>query len=328
MTALSLNARAQRYFDGLLRRVQPGSDGMALIGGSRIYILPTRTGLLYGVVLMAMLLGSLNYQNNLGLLLTFFLAAVGIVAMHHTWFNLRGLAVQARGGPAVFVGENARFEVCLYAARRPRYDLRILYRGEQAAPVALAPEEQTAIKLQVPAERRGWLRLQEVRVETGYPLGLFCAWALVATPAKTLVYPRPAPTAPEPGHDAGDGHQPQRARHEEAEDYLGVRPYRPGDPLKQVDWKAFARERGLWVKQYGGEQGQEVWIDWSAINAADSELRLNLLTRQVLDASTTSTRFGLRLPGVVEPVSQGPEHTERCLIHLALFGYEQGQASA
>ncbi len=327
MIALSLEARAQRYFDTLQRRVQPGPDGLARIEGSRIYILPTRTGFLYGAVLLAMLLGSLNYQNNLGLLLTFFLAAVGIVAMHHTWLNLRGLEIQARAGPAVFAGEQARFEIWFQAGRRPRYDLRISYQGEQMAPVAIDPEEQRDSGLQVPARQRGWLVLQEIRIETGYPLGLFCAWAVVKTPAKILVYPWPVPVAPEPGHDAGEGCRPQRTRHEEAEDYLGARPYRPGDSLKQIDWKAFARERGLWVKQYGGEQGQEVWIDWSAIELADPELRLSILTRQVLEASTISTRFGLRLPGVIEPVGQGPEHTERCLTHLALFGYDQGQSS-
>ena len=37
---------------------------------NHIYILPSRMGLLFLLVLVAMLLASINYNNNLGLLLT------------------------------------------------------------------------------------------------------------------------------------------------------------------------------------------------------------------------------------------------------------------
>jgi uncharacterized protein (DUF58 family) len=320
----TLRDRAHRYFDSLLRRVPPGPDGVARVGGRQIYIVPTRAGFMYGAVMLVMLLGSLNYQNNLGLLLTFFLASVGLVAMHHAWFNLLGLAVQARGGSPVFAGERARFEVAVRAeGGRPRHDIRLRKNGETPTPVHVGAGDQTLVALAVPTERRGWHRLTDVMVETRHPMGLFRAWTYVATEAKTLVFPTPAPQAPEPGHDAGDSARPHRTRHEGAEDYLGSRGYRPGDSIRHIDWKAYARERGLVVKQYGGEQGQEVWIDWARLNAPDPEIRLGLLTRQVLDVSASPTRFGLRLPGAVEGLSQGTAHTERCLTRLALFGHAQ-----
>ncbi|MGQ9658633.1 MAG: DUF58 domain-containing protein [Thermochromatium sp.] len=320
----SLRERTHRYFDGLLRRVPPGPDGIARVGGRQIYIVPTRAGFMYGVVILVMLLGSLNYQNNLGLLLTFFLASVGLVAMHHAWFNLLGLAVQARGGSPVFAGEHAHFEVRVRAeGNRPRYDLRLRNNSERPPPIHVGAGDQVSITLSVPTERRGWHHLTEVMIETRHPMGLFRAWTHVATQAKTLVFPKPAPQAPEPGHDAGNSPRPHRTRHEGAEDYLGSRGYRPGDSIRHIDWKAYARERGLVVKQYGGEQGQEVWIDWARLSAPDPEIRLALLTRQVLDVSASPTRFGLRLPDAVEGLSQGTAHTERCLTRLALFGHAQ-----
>ena len=313
-------ARSRQSFSNLLRRVPTGADGVARVGARQIYILPTRTGLTFGAVLMVMLLGSLNYQNNLGLLFTFFLAAVGLIAMHHAWFNLLGLAVQVRGGPPVFAGETAAFEVTLRAeGQRPRHDIQLRKEQDAPPPVHVPAGDQRLVSLGLPATRRGRLRITDVMIETRHPMQLFRAWCYVATDAATLVYPQPARQAPEPGQDAGDARRPHRLKNEGAEDYVGSRGYRYGDSPRHIDWKAYARERGLFVKQYGGDQGQEVWIDWARLSAPDPEIRLGLLTRQVLDADAGNVRFGLRLPGAVEGLAQGQAHTQRCLTRLALF---------
>lgn len=315
-------ALSRRYFANLLRRVPSGSDGVARVGARQIYILPTRAGLMYGSVLTVMLLGSLNYQNNLGLLFTFFLASVGLVAMHHAWFNLLGVAVQARGGPAVFAGETATFEISLRAERqRPRHDLQVVKGRERAPPQAVPADDQRLVRLGLPATRRGPCRIESLTLETRHPMGLFRAWCYIATDAMTLVYPRPATRAPAPERDAGDGRHPRKRPVEGMEDYLGSRGYRPGDSTRHIDWKAFARERGLLVKQYGGEEGDEIWIDWSRLSAPDPEVRLGILARQVLDAGATGARFGLRLPGAVEGLARGPAHVQGCLARLALFGH-------
>jgi uncharacterized protein (DUF58 family) len=315
-----MSARARRFFDHLLRRVPTGPDGVARVGARQIYILPTRTGLMFGSVLMVMLLGSLNYQNNLGLFFTFFLAAVGLVAMHHAWFNLLGLAIQARGGPPVFAGETATFEVTLRAeGRRARHDIQICKGSDAATPVHVSGGDQRLVSLGLPAPRRGLLRILDLTIETRHPMQLFRAWCYVTTDAATLIYPLPARQAPAPGYDAGDARRPERTGGEGADDYLGSRTYRHGDSPRHIDWKAFARERGLVVKQFGGDQGQEVWIDWSQFSALDPEVRLGLLTRQVLDVSETPARFGLRLPGAVENPARGAPHVQRCLTRLALF---------
>ncbi|EXJ14035.1 DUF58 domain-containing protein [Imhoffiella purpurea] len=314
-------ARIRRGFEGLLRRVPCDPDGVARVRARQIYILPTRTGMLYASVLMLMLLGSLNYQNNLGLLFTFFLASVGVVAMHHAWFDLLGLAVQIRSGAPVFAGETAQFEVSL-RSERPRYDIRVLKDRQGPEPQYIPPGDRRSVHLPLATRSRGPLRLVDLTIETRHPMGLFRAWCHIATDATTLVYPQPAAQAPPPASDAGDERRPHRHRGEGAEDYQGSRGYRPGDSPRHVDWKAFARERGLQVKLYAGDQGQEIWLDWSHLGATDTETRLSLLARQVLDAAGARIRFGLRLPGAVEGLDRGAAHTQRCLSRLALYGYE------
>lgn len=320
----TLGARARRLFDGLLRRARSGPDGVARIQARQIYILPSRIGLAFGAVVLLMLLGSLNYQNNLGLLFTFFLAALGLVAMHHAWFNLLGLAVQARGGAAVFAGEPATFELSLWGAgRRARPDLRVRLGDAEAAPALHVPSgDRASLRLAAPSTRRGPLTLPELRIETRHPLHLFVAWCLARPEASTLVYPAPAAQAPPPGAEGGDARQPLPSGTAEGrDDYAGSRDYRHGDSLRHIDWKAYARERGLLVKEFEGEQGGEVWVDWSSLATPDTEQRLRLLARQLLDAAAAGPRFGLRLPGIEERPARGEAHLHRCLTHLALFDH-------
>ncbi|HYN77543.1 MAG TPA: DUF58 domain-containing protein [Lamprocystis sp. (in: g-proteobacteria)] len=310
-----------RIFHGFLRRAPMGEDGMARIAARQIYILPTPNGLLYASSAFAMLVGSLNYQNNLGLLIAFFLTAVGLLAMHHCWYNLLGLAITVRPGPAVFAGTAAQFEVTLRNERAgARYDLRVTGGLDPAKSVFLDAGDQQVVAFGLAARRRGLLRLAQVEVATRHPMHLFRAWCYAQSEACCLVYPRPAPTAPPPVSAAGDARRPAQRGGEGVDDYLGSRAYRIGDSPRRLDWKVLARERGLVVKEFGGEEGLEVWIDWANLAAPDLEGRISLLTRQCLDAAQSSLRFGLRLPGVELGLATGEAHLQRCLRELALYG--------
>jgi uncharacterized protein (DUF58 family) len=315
-----LNARLEQRFRAMLRRAPLGPDGIARIGARQIYIMPTPTGMLYAGVVGAMVLGSLNFQNNLGLLFGFFMVGVGLVAMHRCWFNLLGLGAQVRPGPAVFAGSPAQFEVNLRNERAsPRYDIRVVGGLDRARPIYLDAHDQQAVSLAIPSERRGLLALPEIEIETRHPMHLFRAWCYAQSQAVCLIYPRPADQAPPPREDSGDAKRPARGGGEGADDFLGPREYRTGDSPRHLDWKALARERGLVIKQFGGDQGLEVWIDWSELGVADPERAIALLTRQVLDAAQASLRFGLRLPGSEIALGRGESQVQRCLTELALY---------
>jgi uncharacterized protein (DUF58 family) len=294
----------------------PPRSATAATHHRRIYILPTKAGLGYAVVMLATLLGALNYQNNLGLFLTFLMIAIALVGMHHCWFQLLGLEVQARDGLPVFAGETARFPVTVRdLQRKARPQLRIA--GTPA--FALSPGDEAQAELSRPTHRRGSLTLDAVVLETRYPFGLFRAWTALHPRARVLVYPKPAARAPQPAMLARFDQQGRGTLGNGAEDFVGPRPYQPGDSPRQLDWKAFARERGLIVKQFGGDQSARIWVDWDAVPAADPEQRLSLLARQVLDADALGYSYGLRLPGSLVDHDRGGRHKHRCLAALARF---------
>jgi uncharacterized protein (DUF58 family) len=270
-----------------------------------------------------MLLGSLNYQNNLGLLFTFLMASVALVAMHHTWLNLRGLEVVARGSSPVFAGEEAVFTLgFMHEGRWRRGDLSAAVDGMRTRTVGVEPGESVSVRLRVAATERGRCPLPRVRVETRYPIGLFRAWCYIDTPAAVIVYPQPAPRSPEPAPVPSYRQSVSGDRGVGADDFMGLRGYHPGDSLRRVDWKALGRERGLVVKQFGGDRADQVWLDWNRLPTVDPEARLSLLCRQVLDAAGRDLTFGMRLPQRQVPMGRGDAHRHRCLEALARYGHD------
>lgn len=307
------------WLDAMLRRNAYDEDGVARIGSRRIYILPTSTGATFGAMLFATLLGSLNYQNNLGLFLTFLMAGIALVSMHHCWYNLLGLSVRCADAAPCFCGETARFIVELWDRRgRPHGEVCL----REAGCRTVATGVHATIALALPTEQRGHIGLGELLIETRYPLGLFRAWALVRTPAAVLVYPRPAAQAPAPGWVEGLDQQIERARDRSrdrgVDDFLGLRTYRPGDSPRQIDWKALAREHGLLTKEFAGDQAARVQLDLDQ-HRGDLETRLSLLTRQLLDAEGRRLRYGLKLGATLIAPGQGEAHRRRCLEALALY---------
>lgn len=291
----------------------------------RIFIVPTRAGLLFAVVLAVMLIGAINYQLSLGHALVFLLAGLGLVAMVHTFRNLIQLSI-APGRPApVFAGELARFPVYLHNPRRQtRRALELGFAGAPAVETQLAPQGDACVLLPFPAARRGRLDPGRIALSTRYPLGLFYAWSYPHPHWSCLVYPQPLATPlppPSPAANAG-GRQGELGQ----ADFAGLRQRQLGDSIRHVAWKAAARdvaERPLLIKQFAGGADEEWWLDWRALPAgADTETRLAILTGWVLAAEAAQLPYGLRLPTAAFPPAHGAAQRDACLEALALFGLE------
>ena len=88
---LRSNPRIANWFYGFA----PPERGAIVLGHRRVYIVPSRLGLLFGGTLGILLIGSINYALSLGFALTFLLAGMGIAGMVQTARNLAQLSVSA-----------------------------------------------------------------------------------------------------------------------------------------------------------------------------------------------------------------------------------------
>jgi uncharacterized protein (DUF58 family) len=308
----------ERWAAGLARRRQ-GADAYAIaLKRRRIYIVPTKFGVVFAAMVFTMLLGSLNYGANLGFALTFLLTGLGLVVMHHCHDNLLGAEIKFLGAPAVFAGERAEFKMAIgNAAATPRLEIELVVGTHTAGPIDIAGGGVETLRLGVPTRKRGFVKLERFRVETRFPGRLFRAWTWVHMDARCLVYPQPAsPGRPLPG--AAGGSATGRACRGD-DDFAGLRAAAPGDPLQRIAWKAYARSDVLLLKEFASGTQEPCMLDWDMLPELDTEQRLAQLTRWCVDADHAGRSVGLALPGVSVPLGAGPAHLAACLEALALF---------
>lgn len=299
----------------------PPEHGTVVLVHRRVYILPARLGMLFGATLVILLIGSINYSLALGFALTFFLAGLGLAGMVHTARNLARIGVSAGRTEAVFVGESAQFRLYLDGRSsfdRPAILARHLGSGSQFV-VDIAAQGIAEVVLDTPAQKRGWLPIGRVLLETRFPLGMFRAWSYVEPDARCLVYPKPE-RSPLPRPSAESAVGALRSQAAGNEDFSGLRMYQLSDSPRHVAWKAVARTDDMLTKQFTGEAAAELWLDWRLLPAAlGLEQRLSRLAGWVLAAERNGAHYGLRLPGVEIAPGRGDAHAAACLQALALY---------
>ena len=317
----NVRARVRRWLTSRL----PRSDSQLLTQGN-VYILPTRAGWMFAATLVVLLLASVNYQLNLGYVLTFLLAGSGIVSMHVTHGTLRGLTLHLRPVAPAFAQSPAVLDVVMSSPTSTRFGIGLRLLDAPASTLAWtnvpAGGQATAHVSYVPP-LRGLHDVPTLSAETRFPLGLFRAWTVWRPVARLLVYPEvevDAPALPAARPVAGGATQARRSEGGEIE---GVRGYRRGDPLKLIAWKkaAQALETGaeLVSRDTSTSARQELWLEWAACGMPDPEQRLSRLAAWVLAAHRADADYGLRLPGLEIEPGDGDVQRARCLQALALW---------
>jgi uncharacterized protein (DUF58 family) len=319
---LALRHAIHERFVAWALRIRPPEPVPVVLTQRRVYVLPSRGGLLYAVSLVVMLIGAINYNLSLGYVLVFLLAGLGVTAILHTFRNLAGLSITVGAAQPVFAGDTARFPLILHNPdTRERRMLRLFLPDQAAIPCDIPPQSNARVLLPQPAGRRGWLALPRVTLETTWPLGLVRTWSYAAPALDCLVYPQPASAVP-PAPTFGDLKGGRLPSDTGDEDFAGLRRHQPSDPPHHVAWKTVARlgpDAPLQTKQFSGTAAQSLWLDWQALPPGmDTETRLSVLTRWVLDADQAGLSWGLRLPGCEILPAHGPDHRHACLKALAL----------
>ncbi|MBW8759410.1 MAG: DUF58 domain-containing protein [Burkholderiales bacterium] len=287
-----------------------------------IYIVPSRAGLMFGVVLVLLLVVAINYQLSLGFALTFLLAGSAAASMQMTHGSLRGLTLHLKPLVPAFDGDAAVLEVVVTNAGAARLGVGFgLDLGIRPIPLAYAEipaQGQVSVHLGWLAPHRGLHALPVLRVESRYPFGLFRAWTIWRPAGQQWIYPRPElPTPPWPQVDAAQGDDRPAARTGAGTEFEGVRAYRRGDTLRQVVWKKAARTGELVSRETAGAVQRELVLRWQQAQGLDTEARVSRLAAWVLAADAAGHRWGLALPGAELAPDNGASHRHAALRALA-----------
>ena len=314
---MGLRSRLQAWF---VSRA-PLRDSMVLTQRN-VYILPTGAGWMLALTLGVLLVASINYQLNLGYLLTFLLTGSAVVGMHMCHGTLRGITMNLVAADAVFAGATATISINMVSARRSiRYGVGLAVQGSGHWSWADVPAQgNSLVHLAFTPPQRGLHRVPTLTAETRYPLGTFRVWTIWRPAAQVLVYPQPEahppPLPPGVPKAGGAAHVQQQSTGE----FDGVRAYRRGDPLKLVVWKKWAKADELVSRDAQQTQQFELWLDLAHASSTATRMlehQLSRLCAWVLLAEKQGLHYGLRLGAREIAPGTGPAHQRNCLHALA-----------
>jgi uncharacterized protein (DUF58 family) len=306
-----------------MRRRQGPDAPPVTLHRRRIYILPTRAGVGFSLLLFFMLVAGLNYANSMTLFLTFLFAGFALVSMHQCHRNLLGLSIVSFEAVPVFAGQQGTVQVAIASnATFMRHRIEAVIDDTGTAFADIPGGAQRVLSITVAPAKRGLVRIDRIQIASRHPYGLFRAWTWMHPALERVVYPRPHGTLPMPaiaGPESGE----QSVRMTGTDEWLGLRPFRDGDSPRQVAWKAYARGAPLLVKEYSAIGSELRVFDFHALGELHTETRLEQLARWVVDAEARGERYAVILPGERIDADHGREHRHRCLTALALHGVKR-----
>ena len=301
-------------------------NNIATLNPRQIYILPTRWGILYAVMLILLLVGSINYSISLGYYVTFLLASLGNMTMLHTWRNLVHLQISLNLPTTglltnpVFAGNIAQLALLITDTKnRARYSIVAQFEGNGLVSHDVLANNSQMFLAPLQTQQRGWQALPRIKLHTEFPLMLFHAWAYIDNPQQVMVYPKPsvnnmAPPISNTGQIGGNSHITRGD-----ENFDGHKTYQVGDAPSRVDWKASSKGIGMLSKLYSGDGSATLLLDWEMTAGLEFEARISQLTQWVIDAHMAQQSFGLRLPNLTLQPNHSEAHYHEALTALALL---------
>jgi len=129
-------------------------------------------------------------------------------------------------------------------------------RAEREALDTVPPGERRVVSLWMRPRRRGRLELDAVQLSRTEPLGLLRGLAKIPAAGRVIALPKRyrLPAIALPGQRRfQQGGVTLATSVGDSEEFIGLREYRPGDPLQRVHWKSYARTGSPIVKEYQDE---------------------------------------------------------------------------
>ncbi len=127
---------------------------------------------------------------------------------------------------------------------------------KDAAVPPAPPRQETEVRVELTPLRRGVLRFTGVTLARPDPLGLLRALATVPLPQTALILPRryPLPPIALPGTlKYQQGGVALAASVGQSEEFVALRDYRHGDPLRHIHWRSWAKVGKPVVKEFEDE---------------------------------------------------------------------------
>lgn len=293
-----------------------------------IFIFPSKFGVLFFVLCLGLFILGTNYQNNLMLLLCFFLLSLMLLNLFVAYLNFAKLNIQLGKTTNIYAGEQVQLPVWFNhdteSKGRPHGVVHIgFWRKTADIHVDLDSFENPNL-LAYTCQRRGKLSLPRITFSSLYPLGLFRCWTHLGFQSDIVVYPKPIPSAIEL-HEALEEDEAQSTQSSGPgyDDFDSLKTYRAGEPLYHVAWKHYAKGQGMFTKQFSSSVNTSGWLRLLPCSSDQIETKLGQLCHQVNELTRKGQTFGLDLGNISLEPQTGHSHQQACLKALANFTWQK-----
>ncbi|RIK11442.1 MAG: hypothetical protein DCC49_00635 [Acidobacteria bacterium] len=263
---------------------------------------PTKAGIValaYGGFFF--LIGS-NVASGWILLISALCFALPLLSFLRSFAGVRGVEVSRAPVSRGQVGTEMRYELSIRARRAGLSQLVVRDRCTSARPVvlySLAKGETALATVTALPVQRGWFEDPPLIVECAAPLGLWSTRRQVPCTGSVEIAPAMPPIRV-PWHMGGNDplaegltEPPRRGA---GLDFMGLREYQPGDPVRHIHWPSSARRDEPVVREYQQEGVRPIVVIPDLTHSgAVTERIISVSGAIVRDAITRSIPVYLRL---------------------------------
>jgi uncharacterized protein (DUF58 family) len=291
----------------------------------KLYIIPSRFGLLASLSLVVMVFAGIVYANNSIILIAFLGASLLLALMIETHTNLKAIEFIRAEVSSGFAGQTGELRILLknkgqnltsVVELSPNIDL--------AERFSIGPGDQQLCVAHLALLKRGRHRLKRIRIGSTAPAGLFWAWGYVDLQIEYVVFPKPEGLKVMP-IDVQSISLATKNLRRSGDDFSGHKNFETGHSWRHVDWKAVSRGRPWLLKDFQSMAPEALIFDFSKLQG-DFEQRLSQLSLWVSDAHKMGQAFSLKLGNKTMTSGFGPSHALKCLEELGT--YEPGTPAA
>lgn len=288
-----------------------------------IYILPTRQGMAFSMLLFLLLVSGINFNNSLIYFLTFLLVSITLSTMFYAHKSLHGLTVYTTDGKDSYCGDYTNPQLNIEIPKTKQWfplSLSIEYQGTRHI-INCYQQAQVSITLRIKATKRGYLKLPVIILSTIFPLGFFRAWSNLKLHNTTIIYPQPIPCQYQAKTQL-QNHKQNKITPliMDNEDFYGLDNYVYGQSLKKIHWKSTAKHQQWMSKLFEQKTGQQQFsFDINQLTSLPNiESKLSCLSYLLIQAEKNKQLYSLKSDKTFIPSGSGKQHLKKCMRLLAL----------
>lgn len=303
----------------LLNRIP--SENVIQLNINNTFILPSSFGWsCIGIVVCLFVLGT-NFQNNIILLLCYFLLAMMLIGVFHSYFFF--IQHQISFLPISPDFENRQLYLPIQIDSKQNYlggSLKFAVNKDLTLLNHLT-EHASILKMPLPKYKRGFYRCPKISITATYGFGLFKCWTYLTPKINFYVYPamrKSSINLYKANVDAQLAHSSD-SQYLISDDLQGIREHQITDPIHHISWKHVAKGQGMLTKDFSESKGVSGWLRLEDVAYASTEDALQCLCYQVQQLDKDQVQYGLDLGATKILPQEGQAHLHECLVQLALF---------